>query len=187
MLCIQAQTLSLTFLSPINISSVQRNTIIFWAPGITISSDHLTTKSSVHSYLFVCLFIYYMFIYLFWERVGAEREGETESQADSTLSTEPRAGLNLMNWIMRSWPEPKSRVGRLTDWATLMPRKHFLNIPLAQESSLQSLLLSNPVQDCIITRFMLKNSQPPLHSKSSVLWIDSEGHDIKAQPWTLVF
>ena len=44
-----------------------------------------------------------MLIYLFWEREcvsmwgggGAETEGERESQADSTLSTEPDAGRDL--------------------------------------------------------------------------------------------
>jgi len=61
-----------------------------------------------------------------WEKVG-EREceheqtegGEAEGQADSTLSTEPNAGLDSR--IPRPWPEPKSRVGHLTDWATQAP------------------------------------------------------------------
>ena len=39
---------------------------------------------------------------------GTEGEGEKESPADSMLSIEPDAGLD--STILRSWPEPKSRV-----------------------------------------------------------------------------
>ena len=49
-----------------------------------------------------------MFIYFEREGVsvrGAEREGESESQAGSVPSAEPNAGLNLMT--VRSQPEPK--------------------------------------------------------------------------------
>ena len=44
---------------------------------------------------------------------GAEREGERESQAGSTLSVESNVGFDLTT--MRLWPEPKSRVGHLTN------------------------------------------------------------------------
>ena len=64
-----------------------------------------------------------MFIY-FWERKtdsvsgeGAEREGNTESEAGSGLwavSTEPDAALELMNCKIMTWAE----VGHLTNWAT---------------------------------------------------------------------
>ena len=64
-----------------------------------------------------------MFIY-FWERdrqsvsgEAAEREGDIESEAGSRLravSTEPNAGLVLMNRNIMIWAE----VGRLTDWLT---------------------------------------------------------------------
>ena len=64
-----------------------------------------------------------MFIY-FWERAraegGAEREGDTESEAGSGLravSTEPDAGLKLMDREIMTWAE----VGHLTDWATQAP------------------------------------------------------------------
>jgi len=36
---------------------------------------------------------------------------------------EPSVGLDLTT--MRSWPEPKSRVGRLTNWATQVPQLRF--------------------------------------------------------------
>ena len=51
---------------------------------------------------------------------GAEREGDTESEAGSRLwavSTEPNAGLELTNCEIMTWAE----VGRLTDWATQVP------------------------------------------------------------------
>ena len=67
-----------------------------------------------------------MFIY-FWERqrqntsgLGAEREGDTESEAGSRLwavSTEPDAGLELMSCEIMTWAE----VGRSTYWATQAP------------------------------------------------------------------
>ena len=48
---------------------------------------------------------------------GAEKEGDTESEAGSRLwaiSPEPDAGLELMDREIVTWAE----VGRLTDWAT---------------------------------------------------------------------
>ena len=50
-------------------------------------------------------------------REGAEREGDTESEAGSRLwavSTEPDVGLELTNYEIMAWAE----VRRLTDWAT---------------------------------------------------------------------
>ena len=69
------------------------------------------------------------FIYLLWEkerawasRGGAEKGRERESKVGSALSVR-----NLIRGsnprIMRSWPEPKPRVGQLTDWAMLTPLK----------------------------------------------------------------
>ena len=67
-----------------------------------------------------------MFIY-FWDRErqsmnggGAEREGDTESEAGSRLwavSTEPDAGLELTDREIMTWAE----VGRLNDQATQAP------------------------------------------------------------------
>jgi len=59
--------------------------------------------------------------------VGAEEEWvlffvclfEKESWAGSTPSTEPDVGLDLT--ALRSWPEQKSRIGCLIDWATQAP------------------------------------------------------------------
>ena len=74
--------------------------------------------------------IIYIFlnVYLFlrqresMNRGGAEREGDTESETGSGLwavSTEPDAGLELMDREIMTWAE----VGRLTDRATQAPRE----------------------------------------------------------------
>ena len=58
---------------------------------------------------------------------GAEREGDTESEAGSRLgaiSPEPDAGLELMDREMVTWAE----VGRSTDWATQAPLNKFLSV-----------------------------------------------------------
>ena len=52
---------------------------------------------------------------------GAEREGDTESEAGSRLwaiSPEPDAGLELTDHEIVTWAE----VGRSTDWATQAPQ-----------------------------------------------------------------
>ena len=76
-----------------------------------------------------------MFIY-FWERqrqnvtgLGAEREGDTESEAGSRLwavSTEPNTGLEPTNREIMTWAE----VGRLTNWATQAPHLVFFLLRL---------------------------------------------------------
>ena len=51
----------------------------------------------------------------------ADREGDTESEAGSRLwavSTEPDVGLEPMNHEIMTWAE----VGRLTNWATQVPK-----------------------------------------------------------------
>ena len=51
---------------------------------------------------------------------GAERDGNTESEAGSRLrdvSTEPDTGLELVNREIMPWAE----VGRSTNWATQEP------------------------------------------------------------------
>ena len=68
-----------------------------------------------------------MFTY-FWERqrqnasgLGAEREGDTESEAGSSLwavSIEPNAGLKLTSCEITA----RAEVGRSTDWATQAPQ-----------------------------------------------------------------
>ena len=53
---------------------------------------------------------------------GAEREGNTQSEAGSRLwavRTDPEAGLKLVNREIMTWVE----VGHLTDGATQAPQK----------------------------------------------------------------
>ena len=67
-----------------------------------------------------------MFIY-FWERqrqnvsgLGAEREGDTESEAGSrfrAVSTESHVGSNSQTWEIMTWTE----VGCSTVWAMEVP------------------------------------------------------------------
>ena len=74
-------------------------------------------------------FFYYIFNVCFWERErestkrgGAEREGDTESEAGSRLwavSTEPDEGLELTNREIMTWAE----VGGSTDWTSQAPPK----------------------------------------------------------------
>ena len=59
-----------------------------------------------------------------WAGRGREGEGDRESQVGSMLPAQsPIRGSNA--WTMRSWPEPKARVGRLTNWPTRVPL-HYL-------------------------------------------------------------
>ena len=82
-------------------------------------------------YLFIFFkFFFQRFIY-FWDRErqsmnggGAEREGDTEPEAGSRLwavSTEPDAGLELLDHKIMSWAE----IRRLTKWATQSPSSSF--------------------------------------------------------------
>ena len=68
-------------------------------------------------------------------REGAEREGDTVSEEDSRLwavSTEANAGLEPTNCEIVTWAE----VGRLTEWATQAPLKHYILNVLRIQSSL---------------------------------------------------
>ena len=75
-------------------------------------------------YFYLCFLKIYLFERECEWREG-QRERETESQADSLLSTEPATGLDPTT--LRSWPEPKSRVSHLTDWGTQAPLPHMLS------------------------------------------------------------
>ena len=83
-----------------------------WAP---LAMSLLSNTTTCHRSLF-----FLMFIYLFWEREkceqgrGRQRGRERIPSRLLTVSAEPNTGLELTN----SWPEQRSRVGRLTNWAT---------------------------------------------------------------------
>ena len=79
-------------------------------------------------YLCFCFFNFFKCLFIF-ERQGEaegkqgrgrEREGDTESEAGSrfwAITTEPDAGLELMNCDSITWPEVRCS----TDWATQAP------------------------------------------------------------------
>ena len=58
-----------------------------------------------------------------WGR-GKERGRERASKTGCTLSAQSLMWGSI-SWTLRSWPELKSRVGRLTDWATPVPQITF--------------------------------------------------------------
>ena len=64
------------------------------------------------------------FIYLFWER-ERDRDRERIPNQLCTVSTEPSVGLNP--WTMRSWLEPRLRVGCLPDRAIWHPMTNALS------------------------------------------------------------
>ena len=79
-------------------------------------------------WLFYILTITFVFdVCLFWERAcvhawagEGQRERERESHTGSTLSVQSLT-LGSIPGTTRSWPELKSRVRRLTNWATQVP------------------------------------------------------------------
>ena len=83
-----------------------------------------------------------------WE--GRNRRRGRESQGDSTQSAEPLAGLEVMtlrSWVSWSWscivmqPEPKARVGCLTNWATQAPSNLLNPFKLSLQGASESMIL----------------------------------------------
>ena len=76
--------------------------------------------------MYVCIYVcmYFQCLLIFerargWAGEG-QREKDRESQAGSALSAQNHVWGS--NWqTMKSWPELKSRIGCLTDWATQAP------------------------------------------------------------------
>ena len=66
-----------------------------------------------HSFLFY--FIIWKSIYLFWERESVSREGAERKSEGENIQ---QADMGLDPATLRSWPELRSRVSRLMDWAT---------------------------------------------------------------------
>ena len=85
-------------------------------------------STEINPKLVKAILVFFLTFIYFWDRErqsmnggGSEREGDTESETGSRLwaiSTEPDAGLELMNREIVTWAE----VGRLTDWATPAPK-----------------------------------------------------------------
>ena len=70
------------------------------------------------------LMLFFKRFYFFGRKRGCEWKGEREFEADSTLSTGPKMGLDTT--MTRSGPEPKPRIGHLTNWATQAPSSLYL-------------------------------------------------------------
>ena len=83
------------------------------------SCSHILIINSPSYPFFLKVFIWFYCTLRKRERMsegGSEEEGERESQADSLLSMELAAKLDLMT--LRSLPEQKPRVRHWTNWAT---------------------------------------------------------------------
>ena len=69
--------------------------------------------------VFSCIFFFLRFYLLILQKERAGGRAERDSQANSTLSTEPDVGLSLTT--LRSWPESQSEVRCSTDSTTQVP------------------------------------------------------------------
>ena len=95
---------------------------------------HLTCPFSQRSQACTAFFVLFFFnVYLFlrerqsmsWEGAGREETQNLKQASGSELSSQSLTwGSNP--WTMRSWPEVKSRVRCLTDWATQERQKHHI-------------------------------------------------------------
>ena len=104
--------------------------------GLELSDREIMTWAQVGCLTVQSFFLIYLLIYFERERErerasmsggAAEREGERESKAGSKLSAQSPTRGSIPRTSMRSWPEPKSRVGRLPDWATQAPLPVFFH------------------------------------------------------------
>jgi len=76
------------------------------------------------------------------EWVPGHKERETESQAGSELSTEPDTKLDLTT--LRSRPDPKPKIGHLTNCSTQTPLSVFLNTHNRAVKQFLSITLAYP-------------------------------------------
>ena len=101
-----------------------------WLPKSLIILSTMTQKHSYRNHLKMKMYIIYFFNVYFREREkerqsvsreGAQREGDTVSEAGSRLwavSTEPDAGLKLTSHEIMTW----AKVRCSTNWATQAPQ-----------------------------------------------------------------
>ena len=106
---------------------------------------------------------FFFSVYLFTLRERAHEQERSRKRRREripsrlcTVSTEPDVGLNHMT--ARSWPEPKSRVGHLPEWATQVPLQKIFNIRMM----LQLLFLSSG--KCIFLELVILTSSSSLAS-----------------------
>ena len=126
--------MAVNFVLRVDLWDVQLNLCVFKsfrkAPFRIKLGHHVETHlGSFISFYFQLLGIFKKY-FLFFERKrasmsrgGAERDGDRGSKAGSVLTaSSPVWGLN--SWTMRSQVELRSRVRRLTNWATQVPQIH---------------------------------------------------------------
>ena len=87
-----------------------------------VMNKHL--KDTRETY-YVIFYIIFKFIYLLWERDRESKQGRGRETERGTRESQPGSTLSALSPMrdsnsrtVRSWPEPKSRFGCLTDWAT---------------------------------------------------------------------
>ena len=87
-------------------------------------SPSIFTRSFLWAHTCLCpnFLFFFLNVRLFWEIkwTSRGRGRERESQAGPMLSAQSPTWGSI-SWTTRSWPEPKSRIGCLTDWATQAP------------------------------------------------------------------
>ena len=103
-----------------------------WNPILLFS---FSLKISATLWGLISVFLSFFNIYLFWEREReTEREPVEEGQRERERERIPsrfhavNAGLmqGSISRTMRSWPERRSRVGCLIDWASRVPQRSHL-------------------------------------------------------------
>ena len=93
----------------------------------------------------VIIYIWYMFVYFEREgqRTRLSQEGAERGRED--LKSAPccyhRTWCRAWSHELRSWPEPKSRVGHLNDWATQVPFVIYFFLELVSDSIWSTFLL----------------------------------------------
>ena len=93
----------------------------FWALALEFWFVRLKLgPNSGHLFFFLPFFLNFLMFIYFWRGGGAQRERETQSEADSRLwavSAEPEAGLELTSHEIMTW----TKVWCWTYWATDTP------------------------------------------------------------------
>ena len=117
------------FLDAITCVFTEANLACSWWDSWVTSKAFSCQSNIINWWVVICVvwfcFLYIIFNLFIFERQstsggGAEREWDTESEADSRIwavTREPDVGLELTNREIMTWAE----VRHLTDWATQAP------------------------------------------------------------------
>ena len=123
----------------------------FGAVSIYLLEPHCMCSLFMPSPFIFSLF-FFKFIHLFWRKERMLKE-ERESQTGSVPSAwSTMRGSNP--WTVRLWPEPKSRVGGLTDWSQPGPLRS-LNVNIYHACFIISLSLFQVTENCMSSMYFL--------------------------------